>query len=159
MKVGIFNIGIHQTAIIGGLNKSSVKKAQKKINQENEQLENKLDYCFDLLDKYNAGTIVALKNGNAFLDGGLQIWLNGKREKVMCYAVYINKDGIIEDDIPDVNGKNFIDFVNHLCKSNPLLRLDSTMTMGYAHTEEMVTALNRLNTRGGALNITLPEDC
>ncbi len=123
------------------------------FQQEKLRVMEKLKYCDKLLFEYNAGVVIGLKNGNAYEDGGLKIRLHGKRQKFLCYPIYVNKDGIIEDPEEEINGKDVFAFIKELRRYNPKLRLDGSMTSGYCESEEMKELITDLNTRNSLLDV------
>ncbi|SEA16021.1 hypothetical protein [Selenomonas ruminantium] len=113
----------------------------------------RLGKCNAKLAKEKAGIVIALKNGNAFLDGGIRVKVNGKQLTLMCFPIYVNQKGEIEDSCEEINGRNIFDYVKILRQYNPKLRLDATMTSGYCESQAMKNLLKELNVRNSYLDV------
>ncbi len=123
------------------------------VQSDNIRVLKKLKFCDERLFHYNAGVIIGLKNGHAFMDGGLTIKLHGKMQRFTCYPIYVNAYDIIEDPEEEINGQNIFSFIKELRKTNPKLRLDGTMTSGYCESKEMRSLITELNTRNSYLDV------
>lgn len=93
------------------------------------------------------GVVLTFKNGNAFLDGGINIpTKDGEINNYMAYPVYMNNDKIY--DIR--NGYEEIDcyeYLEILSKNNKKLRIDTTMSYGTPWNQKIADKLNELSVR------------
>lgn len=122
-------------------------------DSECKDVYDRLGECNTRLAKEDAGIVIALKNGNAFLDGGIKVRVNGKQLSFLCFPIYVNKNGQIEDSCEEINGRNIFDYIKVLREYNSKLRLDAAMTSGYCESDAMKKLLIELNTRNSYLDV------
>lgn len=118
--------------------------------------------CVDLLRKNSAklgpypdngynpyrGAVVGLKNGNCFIDGGLNvIGKDGIKRNFMTLTIYCDVDDTVWDDVNGYTGMNVYEYIEMLKKNNPKLRMDMTMFIGTPWTDEAAKLFDWLSIR------------
>lgn len=93
------------------------------------------------------GVVITLKNGNAFLDGGINIpTKDGNSNNYMAYPIYM-RDGKVFDERNGYNEIDCYEYLNILEKNNSKLRIDLTMSYGTPWDEKIAAKLNVLSVR------------
>lgn len=144
----------HQTVYynFGGVTHSSTimnnTNMMNKITQPNVSVD---EVYQEALNKFAlngfTGIVITLKNGNAFLDGGINIpTKDGKINNYMAYPVYMNNDKVY-DERNNYDGMDCYEYLDMLSKRNPKLRIDLTMSQGIPWNEKITEKLNYLSVR------------
>lgn len=94
-----------------------------------------------------AGVVVTFKNGNAFVDGGINIkTLDGKINNYMAYPVYMN-DNFAYDEVNGYNKTDVYEYLKMLDENNKKLRIDLTMSYGTPWDSKIEYWLNKYSKR------------
>ena len=138
---------------LGGVTHSSTfmpmdNALQEKIEQQKVSVDTIMNEAnMKYLENGCNGFVITLKNGNAFLDGGINIpTKDGKINNYMAYPVYMRDDKVYDER----NGYEEMDcyeYLDILAKKNPKLRMDCTMSHGIPWNEKFANKLNQLSVR------------
>lgn len=83
------------------------------------------------IDHDTEGAILGLKNGNAFIDGGLNvIGKDGVTRNFMCLIVYCSPDNKIYDKMNGYEGDDLYEYIDKIKAQNPKFRMDMTEFCG-----------------------------
>lgn len=120
------------------------KNDLKGIEEKQKTVYGKMDKANLLFSQNNEkGIIATFKNGNAFIDGGINIVdSNGDIHNYMAYPVYMNDDKIYDSE-HGYDGTSVYEYLHMLSKNNPKLRIDLTMTMGTPWDKKIEYWLNK----------------
>lgn len=142
-RIGYNLMGVNHESVF--TQDKSLRDAAEKGNAIVAELQKK---AADLYTANGAeGLIVGFKNGNAFLDGGINIKTpSGDVNNYMAYPVYMNNN-IVYDDLNGYPECDVYDYLNMLRENNPKLRIDPTMYVGKPWDKKIEYWLGKLNKR------------
>lgn len=93
------------------------------------------------------GIVIGLKNGNAFVDGGLKVkGADGTWRTFMCLGVFCDDDKAY-DTINGYEGMDMYEYIDMLKEWNPRLRMDTTMPQGTPWSDKCADLMNYLAVR------------
>ena len=104
--------------------------------QESEHRYGRVQDDYALLQFVNhntQGAVIGLKNGNAFLDGGLNVTgKDGITRNFMSLIVYCSPDNKIYDKLNGYEGDDLYVYIEKLKAQNSKLRMDMTELRGWS---------------------------
>jgi len=93
------------------------------------------------------GAVIGLKNGNCFVDGGLNvIGKDGIKRNFMTLTIYCSDD-MVFDTVNGFVGTDLYEYIEMLKQWNPKLRMDVTMFIGTAWSDKSAALFNWLKIR------------
>ena len=124
-------------------------------SKDMKNLDKKQKVVFELLDKANElfmandfiGCVTTFKNGNAYVDGGINIIdTDGVVHNYLAFPVYMS-DNKVFDKIHGYDGTDVYEYMRMLSDNNPKLRIDLTMSQGTPWDSKISYWLNKYSKR------------